>query len=139
MQRRREERRSKDRVTQENFIMLAYEDAKPVGGALFHAVHLFNRVGVNVDYRTYCTVLTRPDGLGVELLRWLLDHRHDARRDDGTLVSMRMQVLDFPVHDVRNRWRSDLPHAQKYMKALGKYVEWGETPEYRYPRWAIRR
>ncbi len=137
--RRETERKSRDRVTDNNFAMYAYEDGQPVGGALFHAVKIMNRVGANVDYRSFVTVLTRPDGLGAGLLRWLLDNRHDARRDDGTLMSMNLRVLDFPVNDVRNRWRSDLPHARRYMKDLGTYVEWDETPEYRYPLWAMRR
>ncbi len=131
--RREQERKSRDRVTDENFAMLAYNDGKPVGGALFHAVQLIRRVGTNVDYRCFCTVLTRPDGLGVPLLRWLLDNHHDARRRDGTLFSMRLQILDFPVHDARNRWRSTLPHAGKYMADLREYVTWGKTTEYRYP------
>jgi len=131
--RREQERKSRDRVTDENFIMLAYHDGKPVGGALFHAVQLMRRVGTNVDYCAYCTVLTRPDGLGVPLLRWLLDNRHDARRRDGTLFSMRLHTLDFPVNDVRNRWRSTLPHAGKYMVDLRDYITWGKTAEYRYP------
>ena len=139
IQRREEERRSKDRVTRENFVMLAFENERPVGGALFHAVELLSRVGANVDYRAYCTVLTRPDGLGVGLLRWLLDNRHDARRDDGTLMSMQLRTLDFPFNDVRNRWRSDLPHARKYTDELSEYLLWGDTPEYRYPIRAIRR
>lgn len=131
-------RKSRDRVTDINFLMLAYNrltDGKelPVGGALFHAVQIIDRVAVNIDYRTYCTVITRPDGLGMGLLRWLLDHRHDARADDGTIVSMRLTVLDFPVNDARNRWRSNLPHTQKYVEELGDYIEWGKTTEYRYP------
>ncbi|KKM01863.1 hypothetical protein LCGC14_1790200, partial [marine sediment metagenome] len=136
---REKARRPRDRVTDNNFVLLAYEDEKPVGGAMLHAVKLIDRVGANVDYRAYCTVLTRPEGLGMDLLRWLLDNRHDARRDDGTLLSMRLTVLDFPIYDVRNRWRSDLPHADEYMKALGTYVDWGETSGYRYPLQAIRR
>ncbi len=132
-------RKSRDRVTGINFLMLAYDGEKPVGAALFHAVQLLRSVGANIDYRTYCTVITRPDGLGMGLLRWLLDHRHDARADNGTIVSMRMTVLDFPVNDARNRWRSNLPHTQKYVEELGNYVEWGETSEYRYPLWALRR
>jgi hypothetical protein len=131
-------RKPRDRVTQENFVMLAYQDKKPVGGALFHAVKLIDRVGDNVDYRAYCTVLTRPAGLGMGLLRWLLDNRHDARQKDGTIISMQMKVLDFPIQDIRNRWRSDLPFG-RYVRDLGSYVEWGETPEYRFPLRAIRR
>ncbi|KKL94549.1 hypothetical protein LCGC14_1863580, partial [marine sediment metagenome] len=135
---REKARRSRDRVTDNNFVLLAYEDKKPVGGAMLHAVKLIDRVGVNVDYRAYCTVLTRPQGLGMDLLRWLLEHRHDARQDDGTIVSMQMRVLDFPIQDIRNRWRSNLPFG-KYVLGLGGYVDWGETPEYRYPLRAIRR
>ncbi len=136
---REEARKSRDRVTDNNFVMIAYDDDKPVGGALFHAVQLLGRVAVNIDYRAYCTVLTQPDGLGVGLLKWLLDHRHDARSEDGTLISMRMKILDFPAHDARNRWRSDLPWAAKYLDDLGGYVNWGQTTEYRYPIRAIRR
>ncbi len=131
-------RKSRDRVTQENFVMMAYEDRKLVGGALFHAVKLMGRVDDIVDYRAYCTVMTQPQGLGMGLLRWLLDNRHDARQDDGTIVSMQLKVLDFPIQDIRNRWRSDLPFG-KYVRDLGGYVDWGETPEYRYPLRAIRR
>ncbi len=131
--RRARERESRDRVTDDNFVLLAYNGDKPVGGALFHAVQLLQRVGANVDYRAYCTVLTRPDGRGVRLLRWLLDNRHAARRDDGTLFSMGLKILDFPVQDARNRWRSTLPHADKYTTDLRDYITWGKTAEYRYP------
>ncbi len=126
-------RAQRESTTDEVFIMAAYTDDVPVGGVIFQGVALTGRRAATIRYRAYVAFAAEPMSLGAPLLRRLLTTAQPGRTADGCMALFRLEVLDFPVLNVRNRWRSDLPIVPVVLSEIEELVEWADADGYRYP------